>query len=96
MKQQVMSKIFVLLCVLFGASAAQAAGEAQQIVQTTTAEVMERKVATVALNASSSDLPRIFERGEVAIVVDDAREVIGIVTKLDLIEMIAARKNQMP
>ncbi len=63
---------------------------------TTTAEVMERKVATVALNASSSDLPRIFERGEVAIVVDDAREVIGIVTKLDLIEMIAARKNQMP
>ena len=63
---------------------------------TTTAEVMERKVSTVALNASSSELPRIFERGEVAIVVDDAREVIGIVTKLDLIEMIAARKNQMP
>jgi len=64
--------------------------------ETTTAEVMERKVSTVALNASSSELPRIFERGEVAIVVDDAREVIGIVTKLDLIEMIAARKNQMP
>ena len=60
------------------------------------AELMERKVATVGLNASSSELPRIFERGEVAIVVDDHRAVIGIVTKMDLIEMLAARKNQMP
>jgi cystathionine beta-synthase len=56
------------------------------------AEVMERKVAVVALNASSSELPRIFERGEVAIVVDDERHVTGILTKLDLIEMLAARK----
>jgi CBS domain containing-hemolysin-like protein len=32
----------------------------------------------------------------VAIVVDDDRKVIGIVTKMDLIEMLAARKNQMP
>ena len=60
------------------------------------AEVMERKVSTVATNASSSELPRIFERGEVAIVTDDQRAVIGIVTKMDLIEMLAARKNQMP
>jgi CBS-domain-containing membrane protein len=57
---------------------------------------MERKVATVGMHASSSELPRIFERGEVAIVVDDDRKVIGIVTKMDLIEMLAARKNQMP
>jgi cystathionine beta-synthase len=63
---------------------------------TIVAEVMERKVSTVALHASSSELPRIFERGEVAIVVDDGREVIGILTKMDLIEMLAARKNQMP
>jgi len=62
---------------------------------TIVAEVMERKVSTVALNASSSELPRIFERGEVAIVVDDQRHVTGILTKLDLIEMIA-RKTQMP
>jgi cystathionine beta-synthase len=59
---------------------------------TVIAEVMERKVATVALHASSSELPRIFERGEVAIVVDDQRAVIGILTKMDLIEMLAARK----
>jgi len=63
---------------------------------TLVAEVMERKVSTVGLNASSSELPRIFERGEVAIVVDDQRAVIGILTKMDLIEMLAAPKNQMP
>jgi cystathionine beta-synthase len=60
--------------------------------KTIVAEVMERKVAVVALSASSSELPRIFERGEVAIVVDEAKHVTGILTKLDLIEMLAARK----
>jgi len=55
------------------------------------AEIMERKVVTVGLNASSSELPRIFERGEVAIVVDDQRCVLGILTKMDLIEMLARR-----
>ncbi len=58
---------------------------------TIVAEVMERKVATVGMHASSSELPRIFERGEVAIVVDDDRSVIGIITKMDLIEMLAAK-----
>jgi cystathionine beta-synthase len=63
---------------------------------TVVAEVMERRVSTVGMGASSGELPRIFERGEVAIVVDDARKVIGIITKMDLIEMLAAPKNQMP
>jgi len=58
---------------------------------TIVAEIMERKVSTVGMHASSSELPRIFERGEVAIVVDDDRSVIGIITKMDLIEMLAAR-----
>ena len=58
---------------------------------TVVAEVMERKVSTVSLHASSGELPRIFERGEVAIVVDDQRAVLGILTKMDLIEMLAAR-----
>ena len=31
------------------------------------------------MHASSGELPRIFERGEVAIVVDEQRAVIGIV-----------------
>src|SRR5262245_15039790 len=60
---------------------------------TVVAEVMERKVSTVSLHASSGELPRIFERGEVAIVVDDERAVLGILTKMDLIEMLAARKR---
>jgi cystathionine beta-synthase len=63
---------------------------------TIVAEVMERKVATVAMHASSSELPRIFERGEVALVVGDDRQVIGILTKMDLIEMLAARKAMRP
>jgi cystathionine beta-synthase len=63
---------------------------------TIVAEVMARRVSTVGLGASSSELPRIFERGEVAVVVDDHRAVIGIITKMDLIEMLAARKNQLP
>ena len=58
---------------------------------TVVAEVMERKVSTVSMHAGSGELPRIFERGEVAIVVDDARAVIGILTKMDLIEMLARR-----
>ena len=31
-------------------------------------------------------LPNIFERGEVALVIDDDRKVLGLLTKLDLIE----------
>jgi len=64
--------------------------------ETVCAEVMERKVSTVSMHAGSGELPRIFERGEVAIVTDEERHVIGILTKMDLIEMLAARKNQMP
>jgi cystathionine beta-synthase len=63
---------------------------------TVVAEVMERKVSTVSLHAGSGELPRIFERGEVAIVVDEHNQVIGILTKMDLIEMLAARKNTVP
>jgi cystathionine beta-synthase len=63
---------------------------------TVVAEVMERKVSVVGLHAGSGELPRIFERGEVAIVVDDQRAVLGILTKMDLIELLAARQTQMP
>lgn len=57
------------------------------------AEVMVRKVSTVAPHAPASDLPRIFERGEVALVVDDARTVVGIITKLDLIEHLTRKPS---
>jgi cystathionine beta-synthase len=57
---------------------------------TVVAEVMERKVSTVSMHAGSGELPRIFERGEVAVVVDEGHCVLGILTKMDLIEMLAA------
>jgi len=60
---------------------------------TVVAEVMERKVSTVSMHAGSGELPRIFERGEVAIVVEDDKSVIGILTKMDLIEMLASRRQ---
>ncbi len=60
---------------------------------TIVAEVMVRKVATVAMHASSSELPAIFERGEVALVVDGDRKVLALLTKMDLIEMLAARRR---
>jgi len=53
---------------------------------TSIAEVMVRKVSTIAPHAPANELPRIFERGEVALVVDEQRRVVGLVTKLDLIE----------
>ena len=60
---------------------------------TSIAEVMVRKVATIAPHAPASELPRIFERGEVALVVDDQRRVLGIVTKLDMIEHLTRKPS---
>jgi cystathionine beta-synthase len=59
---------------------------------TIVAEVMVRKVSTVTMHASSSELPAIFERGEVALVVDNERQVQALLTKMDLIEMLASRR----
>jgi cystathionine beta-synthase len=60
------------------------------------AEIMGRRVSTVGLNASAGELPRIFERGEVAIVTDESRKVLGIITKMDLIELLASRTHPAP
>ncbi len=54
--------------------------------ETSAAEVMERRVSTIPLDAATSTLTDIFERGEVGVVVDDELRVKGILTKLDLIE----------
>lgn len=63
---------------------------------TKVAEVMERRVSTVGLNANAGELPRIFERGEVALVTDTDRKVLGIITKMDLIEVLAHRSKPTP
>jgi hypothetical protein len=36
-------------------------------------------------------LPGIFERGEVALVIDDDRNVLGLLTKVDLIEFMTRK-----
>jgi cystathionine beta-synthase len=50
------------------------------------AQVMERRVSTVSPDTRATDLPGIFERGEVALVVDENQVPVGILTKLDLID----------
>jgi cystathionine beta-synthase len=59
---------------------------------TTVAEAMVRKVSTVQLNDSAGALLSIFEQGEVALVVDHERRLVGIVTKMDLIDIVAGRR----
>ena len=61
--------------------------------KTSIAEVMVRKVSTIAPHAPANELPRIFERGEVALVVDEHRTVLGIVTKLDMIEHLTRKPS---
>jgi len=62
----------------------------------TVAEVMVRRVATVSMHDSAGQLPNIFERGEVAIVVAHDQSVVAIITKMDLIEFLASRRGASP
>ncbi|RMH44670.1 MAG: cystathionine beta-synthase [Deltaproteobacteria bacterium] len=55
------------------------------------AEVMVRNVATVQMHTPASELSAIFDRGEVAIVVDEDRVVQAILTKIDLINFLTRR-----
>jgi cystathionine beta-synthase len=62
----------------------------------TVAEVMMRRVSTVSMHDSAGELPNIFERGEVAIVVGPDQSVAAIITKMDLIEFLALRRSSAP
>jgi cystathionine beta-synthase len=59
---------------------------------TTVAEAMVRKVSTVQVNEAAGSLLGIFEQGEVALVVDGERRLLGIITKMDLIDIVAGRR----
>ncbi len=63
---------------------------------TTVAEAMVRRVATVGLHELAGELLHIFERGDVAIVVDSDQALHGLVTKMDLIEILAGRRGAGP
>lgn len=60
---------------------------------TSVAEAMVRRVTTVSLSTSAGELPTLFERGEVAMVQDENGEIIAVITKMDLIEMLAAKRS---
>ncbi len=60
------------------------------------AEIMVRKVSTVAPHDSAGMLPQIFERGEVALVVDDQRRIQALLTKMDLIDYLSGRSKLGP
>jgi len=77
--------------ILTEADALRVLVEGHATARTSIAEVMVRRVSTIAPHAPASELPRIFERGEVALVVDDDRRVQGLITKLDLIEHLTRR-----
>jgi cystathionine beta-synthase len=64
--------------------------------ESTVAEVMVRRVSTVSMHDSAGELPNIFERGEVAVVVGHDQSVSAIITKLDLIEFLASRRGGSP
>ena len=57
--------------------------------QTRVAEAMVRQVSTVQIHTPAAALKDVFERGEVALVTDESESLVGILTKLDLIELIS-------
>src|SRR5262245_3331747 len=81
----------VLAGILTEADALRGLVDGKATAKTSIAEVMVRKVSTIAPHAPAAELPRIFERGEVALVVDDRRRVVGLITKLDMIEHLTRR-----
>jgi cystathionine beta-synthase len=50
------------------------------------AEVMFRNVATVHVHDDAGRLTRLFAEGLVGLVIDDAKALQGIITKMDLVE----------
>lgn len=59
--------------------------------ETPLAEVMVRRVSTVSEGEPAAGLPTLFERGEVAIVVDADRRPTAILTKMDFIDVLSRR-----
>ncbi|MBX3274876.1 MAG: cystathionine beta-synthase [Sandaracinaceae bacterium] len=62
-------------------------------IDTPLAEVMVRRVSTVELEDPADVLPQLFERGEVAIVVDPERHVKAVLTKMDLIDYMSKERK---
>jgi cystathionine beta-synthase len=60
--------------------------EGRASLSSSVAEVMFRKVRTVAESDDAGSLTKLFAEGMVALVVDDAQHLKAIVTKMDLVD----------
>ena len=56
-------------------------------------EVMFRNVRTVHVNEDANVLTELFGTGNIGIVVDDSKRVLGILTKMDLVERLTGSLN---
>jgi len=57
------------------------------------AEVMFRNVRTLVASEDAGKLLEVFSTGMVGIVVDESEQLLGIVTKMDLVDLLTARKG---
>jgi len=57
------------------------------------AEVMFRNVKTLVATEDAGKLLEVFAAGMVGIVVDESERLMGIVTKMDLVDLLTARKG---
>ncbi len=58
------------------------------------AEVMFRRVTTVREGEDAGKLLDIFTKGMVGLVVNDAGDLLGVVTKMDLVDLLTARVDK--
>ena len=58
------------------------------------AEVMFRNVTTVKVGDDASKLLELFSKGMVGLIVDDAEKLLGVVTKMDLVDVLTARSTR--
>ncbi len=58
------------------------------------AEVMFRNVSTVKAGDDAGHLLDVFAQGLVALVVDDAEKLLGVITKMDLVDVLTARQQK--
>jgi cystathionine beta-synthase len=58
------------------------------------AEVMFRNVKTIRAREDASRLLEVFGEGHVGLVVDDADRLLGIITKMDLVDLLTSRPSR--
>ncbi len=58
------------------------------------AEVMFRNVTTVRSSEDASKLLEIFAKGMAGLVLDDAGKLLGVITKMDLVDVLTARSTR--